>query len=67
MSLDKAVKHGKEHRKPYSGAQAVSQSCRNHGGCPYCLENRKHKFRDKHPDNRFTQRNVEIKPEELDE
>ena len=34
MSLDKAIKHGKEHRKPYRGAKAVDKSCRNHGSCP---------------------------------
>ena len=49
MSLDKAIKHGKEHRKPYKGSKAIDGTCRNHGGCPWCEENRKHKFRDKHP------------------
>lgn len=49
MSLDKAVQYGKEHRKPYTGSEVYFQSCRNHGGCPWCEENRKHKFRDKHP------------------
>lgn len=51
MSLDKAIKHGKEHRKPYTGAKAIDRTCRNHQGCPWCEENRKHKFRDKHPQN----------------
>ena len=49
MSLDKAIEHGKEHRKPYYGSKAFDPSCRNHGGCPWCEENRKHKFRDKNP------------------
>lgn len=54
MSLDKAIKYGKEKRKPYRGAEAVAKSCRNHGGglrwqCEWCLSNRLHKFRDKHP------------------
>lgn len=49
MSLDKAIEKGREHRKPYHGAQAIACSCRNHGGkgkkrdhgqCPYCLGNR---------------------------
>lgn len=48
MSLDKAIKHGKEHRKPYTGSKAIDCTCRNHGSCPWCEENRKHKFRDKH-------------------
>ena len=43
MSLDKAIKHGKEHRKPYRGAKAVDASCRNHGDCPWCKGNRLHK------------------------
>ena len=49
MSLDKAIKYGKEKRKPYKGSKIFDKSCRNHGGCPWCEENRKHKFRDKHP------------------
>ena len=44
MSLDKAIKHGKEHRKPYKGGKAVDPFCRNHGGCKWCEENRKHKY-----------------------
>lgn len=43
MSLDKAILHGKEHRKPYRGAKAVDKTCRNHGSCPYCAEGRKHR------------------------
>lgn len=49
MSMDKAILHGKEHRKPYRGAKAIDRTCRNHGTCPWCEENRKHKFRDKRP------------------
>ena len=45
MSLDKAIKYGKEKRKPYHGAKSVSKSCRNHGTCPYCLGNRFYKNR----------------------
>ena len=44
MSLLKAIKSGKEHRKLYRGAKAVDKSCRNHGSCPYCRDNRLHKF-----------------------
>ena len=43
--LDKAIVHGKEHRRPYRGAKAIFRSCRNHGSCPYCRDNRLHKFR----------------------
>jgi hypothetical protein len=36
MSLDKAIEHGKEKRKPYRGTRAISPSCRDRT-CPYCL------------------------------
>ncbi|MBR2258178.1 MAG: hypothetical protein IJ899_12780 [Blautia sp.] len=45
MGLEKAIIHGKEYRKPYTGAKAVSRSCRNHGGCQWCEENRKYRYR----------------------
>lgn len=50
MSLDKAIKYGKEHRKQYFGSERYFGSCRNHGSCPFCQGNRLHKFRDKHPE-----------------
>lgn len=40
MTLDKAIEHHKEHRKPYRGGKAIFVSCRNHGGCDWCLANR---------------------------
>lgn len=43
MSLDKAIRSGKEHRKKYYGSKAIDRSCRNHGGCPWCEENRQYK------------------------
>lgn len=48
MGLEKAIISGKEHRKPFRGAKAVSVHCRNHGGggryeCPWCLKNRTHR------------------------
>lgn len=43
MALDKAIKYGKEHRKPYRGGKAIDKTCRNHGGCTWCEENRKYK------------------------
>ena len=42
--MNKAIEHGKEHRKPYRGAKAIDRACRNHGGCPWCEENRKYKY-----------------------
>lgn len=38
--LNKAIEHGKEHRKPYYGSKAIDCTCRNHGSCSWCLENR---------------------------
>ena len=40
MSLDKAIEHGKEKRKPYHGAQAIDCTCRPHGSCEWCRSNR---------------------------
>ena len=42
--LDKAIEKGKEHRKPYRGAKAISLHCRNHGGCPWYEGNRLNKY-----------------------
>lgn len=43
MGLEKAIQHGKEHRKPFHGAKAVDSWCRNHGKCVYCSLGRAHK------------------------
>ena len=43
MSLDKAIKYGKEKRKPYRKAKAIDKSCRNHGSCKWCEGNRLNK------------------------
>lgn len=43
MSLNKSIVYGKEHRKPYRGAKAIDRTCRNHGSCGWCKENRMHK------------------------
>ena len=50
MSLDKAIRHGKEKRRPYIKAKAVDATCRNHGSCTWCERNRRYKMRDKHPE-----------------
>lgn len=44
MPLDKAIEHGKEHRKAYHGAKAIDRTCRNHGGCQYCQSNRLYQY-----------------------
>lgn len=38
--LDKAIKHGKEHRKPYYDSRRFDRSCCNHRSCSYCRGNR---------------------------
>lgn len=51
MSLEKAIAHGREHRKQFRKlCYLIDYTCRNHGGCgkkhsggqcPWCLENRR--------------------------
>ena len=48
MSLTKSIESGKEHRTQYGTknqpyAKLVDKTCRNHGTCTWCLENRTHK------------------------
>ena len=38
--LDKAIKSGKEYRKEYRGSKLIDKTCRNHGSCPCCYQNR---------------------------
>lgn len=45
MSLDKAIRHGEEKRRPYQGSAAVDASCRHGGSCPYCIRGRQHRNR----------------------
>lgn len=46
--LDKAIEHGKEFRKPYyKKAQNSDKTCRCHGSCPRCYDNRMHKIQKK--------------------
>jgi hypothetical protein len=40
MSLDKSIEHKKDHRKPYHGSKRFDRTCRNHGSCEWCKENR---------------------------
>lgn len=49
MSLDKAIAHGKEKRKPYRGSKRFDGSCRNHGGCPACEASRIRKVKRREP------------------
>lgn len=43
MTLDKAIEHNKEHRKPYYGSKSIDRTCRNHGTCEVCEGNRLYK------------------------
>ena len=45
MSMDKAIKSGKEHRKEYYGSEAIAKSCRCHGGCHIRLGNRMYQYK----------------------
>jgi hypothetical protein len=40
MSLNKAIQHGKEYRKPYHGSKRFDRTCRCHGSCPWCQNGR---------------------------
>lgn len=44
MSLDKAIQHNKEYRKKYTGSKAIDSTCRNHGSCDWCKENRLYQY-----------------------
>lgn len=47
MSLDKAIKHGKERRRQYREGEAKlsCSACRNHGWCDHCQRQRTHNSR----------------------
>jgi hypothetical protein len=45
MGLEKAIEHGKEHRKPYYRAGKFDRTCRPHGSCPWCRNNRLYKHK----------------------
>lgn len=40
MSLEKAIKYGKEHRKDYRDSRRFDWSCRHGGSCEHCRRNR---------------------------
>lgn len=49
MSMNKAIESGKEHRKQYRGCKAFDPSCRCHGECPWCRDNRMHRTEKRMP------------------
>jgi hypothetical protein len=42
--LDKAIMHGKEYRKPFRKSKRFDRTCRCHGSCSYCRDNRLHSW-----------------------
>ena len=51
MSFDKNYPNRKDKRKPYRKNKrgSVDKTCRPHGGCPYCENARKHKYKRQEP------------------
>lgn len=47
MSLNKAIKSGKEKRKLYTAGKKIDRTCRNHGSCPWCEGTRTYNSRKK--------------------
>jgi hypothetical protein len=48
--MDKAIEHGKEHRKPYYRyCERIDKTCRPGGDCPVCYGNRMHKHKRHEP------------------
>ena len=45
MSFDKNYPNRKDWRKPYRKSKAWDRTCRNHGACSYCENNRLYKAR----------------------
>ena len=48
VALDKAIRAGKEHRRPWTGKddrKNVDRTCRNHGSCEECRRNRLYQAR----------------------
>jgi hypothetical protein len=40
MSLEKAIDLKKEYRKPFYGSKRFDATCRCHGSCSWCIDNR---------------------------
>lgn len=48
VALDKTIRAGKEHRRPWTGkdkSKNVDETCRNHGSCEECRQNRLYQTR----------------------
>jgi hypothetical protein len=40
MPFDNRYPNRKDHREPYRGAKRLDHTCRNHGSCPKCANDR---------------------------
>lgn len=46
MKIRKPVwKKGKTYKRPYTGSKRFDHSCRNHGSCGYCRDQRTYNLR----------------------
>jgi hypothetical protein len=45
MSFERPYPNRKDRRQPYRHSARDLQSCRPHGGCPWCLDNRRYASR----------------------
>jgi hypothetical protein len=45
MAFDKRYPNRKDIRAPYRKSKRFDRTCRNHGSCPYCENNRLHNDR----------------------
>ena len=43
MSFDKNFPNRKDRRKPYNKSKRFDKTCRNHGSCGWCREDRLHR------------------------
>jgi hypothetical protein len=48
-------------KKAYTGSKAIDPSCRSHGDCPWCEDNREHKTNRRCPPTKY-----ELKAENYD-
>lgn len=51
-------------KRPYRKSRAFDASCRSHGGCPYCMSNRMHKYHKRDVDAKQQQRDLKESQDE---
>ena len=60
MSLEKAIEHGKEKRKPYFGSGRFDHTCRPGGSCPYCQNSRMYSNKKKEQSAKYQEEEVMV-------